>query len=534
VEVSLSVARLRFLPAAVALAFAGAFAVALPVTSATPAAAATQPPLPSGEGPAGPPALMPNGQVAFPPLVTAPQISTGCPAAPSGVYSSAPGSGKTVALTFDDGPGATTSKIISILRQYGVTATFFNLGQNAAARAAQVRAEARAGLMLGNHTWDHPDMTTLSSSAQATEMDRASAEQKSLVGTLPCAFRPPYGSYNATTLSLAHQRNMKFWTWSVDTEDWKANGSSSSYWVNRIIQLAESEGGVLTHPVVLMHNQPAGNPATALALPTIIKYFRGHGYAFVDLAGRTGTGYPVLTSDGGVHNFGSPWYGSARGTLAAGQTAVGIAVDFVTGGYWILKSDGGVGNYNAPWSGSMAGKLPANVKVAGIAAARGGYLVLTSDGGVHNFGTPWFGSARGKLPAGVTPVGLAADPATGGYWILKSDGGVNNYDTTWYGSLKGQLAAGVTVKGITASPSAGYLVLTSDGGVHNFGTPWFGSARGKIPAGVTPVALAAAPATGGYWVLRSDGGVLAFNAPWNGSLNGSLPSGVSVTAIAGE
>ena len=51
---------------------------------------------------------------------------------------------------------------------------------------------------------------------------------------------------------------MTVWTWSVDTETWKANGSSSSYWVNRIISLAGSEGGVLTHPVVLMHNQPAG------------------------------------------------------------------------------------------------------------------------------------------------------------------------------------------------------------------------------------------------------------------------------------
>ena len=61
--------------------------------------------------------------------------------------------------------------------------------------------------------------------------------------------------------------------WSVDTEDWKADGSSSSYWVNRIISLAESEGGMQTHPVILMHNAPSGDPATVLALPTIIRYF---------------------------------------------------------------------------------------------------------------------------------------------------------------------------------------------------------------------------------------------------------------------
>jgi peptidoglycan/xylan/chitin deacetylase (PgdA/CDA1 family) len=54
-------------------------------------------------------------------------------------------------------------------------------------------------------------------------MERATAEQASLTGMPPCAFRPPGGSYNATTESLAQQRRMKFWTWSVDTEDWKAN-----------------------------------------------------------------------------------------------------------------------------------------------------------------------------------------------------------------------------------------------------------------------------------------------------------------------
>src|SRR6516162_24752 len=204
-------------------------------------------------------------------------------ATPYGAKSAAPGSGKTVALTFDDGPGASTASIVSILAQYGVPATFFNLGQNMAARLALVKREASAGYALGNHTWDHKKLTTLSASAQGTEMDRASAEQVSLTGIQPCAFRPPGGNYNSTTLSLAQQRRMTVWTWSVDTEDWKANGSSSAYWVNRIISLAE-KGSSLTHPVVLMHNQPAGNPATALALRTIIQYFGSHGYTFVDLA----------------------------------------------------------------------------------------------------------------------------------------------------------------------------------------------------------------------------------------------------------
>jgi peptidoglycan/xylan/chitin deacetylase (PgdA/CDA1 family) len=477
---------------------------------------------------------MPNGRAASAPSAASPQISTGCPAAPSGVYSAAPGSGKTVALTFDDGPGKSTAQILSILSSAGVTATFFNLGQNAAAQPSQVRYEAQLGFMLGNHTWDHPAMTTLTASAQGTEMDRATAEQTSLTGMPPCAFRPPGGSYNTTTRSLAQQRHMKFWTWSVDTEDWKANGSSSSYWVNRIITLAE-KGGSQSHPVVLMHSQPAGNPATVLALPTIINFYRSRGYAFADLLGRTGLGYFVLTSNGGVHNYGAPWYGSDAGKYPAGVTAAGLASDPVTGGYWILKSDGGVDNFNAAWYGSLRGQVPADQKVTGIASSRGGYLILTSDGGVHSYGAPWYGSDAGKYPAGVTAVGLAANPATGGYWILKSDGGVDNFNAPWYGSLRGSIPAGQTVTGLAASPvSGGYWILTSNGGVHNYGAGWYGSAAGTLAGGVTAVGLAADTAGGGYLILKSNGGVANYRAPWYGSLTGQLPSGQTVTAIAGQ
>ena len=161
-----------------------------------------------------------------------------------------------------------------------------------AARPALVRQEASAGYVLDNHTWDHATMTG-PASAQAAEMDRATAEQVSLTGIQPCGFRPPGGSYNSTTLSLAQQRRMKFWTWSVDTEDWKANGSSSAYWVNRIITLAE-KGGSLAHPVVLLHNQPVGNPATVLALSAIIRYFGSHGYTLLacDFFGTLGADMP--------------------------------------------------------------------------------------------------------------------------------------------------------------------------------------------------------------------------------------------------
>jgi len=269
----------RSLRAAVTVIVTGATLLSL-----TAASEVRHHPKPVREGPAGPPARLPDGRVAAPPRLPASMgRATDCPKPSYGAKFYAPGTGKTVALTFDDGPGRSTWQILRILRKYRVPATFFNLGDNEAVRQQDVRDEVKDGFVVGNHTWDHPDLALLSASAQASEMDREIAEQYKISHTRPCVFRPPYGDYNSTTLSLARARRMAVWLWSVDTQDWMADGSGSSYWVHRIISLAESEGGALTHPVVLMHNQPVGNPATVSALPTIIRFFQHNHYHFVSL-----------------------------------------------------------------------------------------------------------------------------------------------------------------------------------------------------------------------------------------------------------
>jgi peptidoglycan/xylan/chitin deacetylase (PgdA/CDA1 family) len=211
----------------------------------------------------------------------------GCPSAPYGVASTAPGAGKTVALTFDDGPGHDTGRIMAVLAAAHVTATFFNLGANEAGARAIVRAQKTSGYALGDHTWDHPSMPNLGAAGQAAQMDRQRAVEASITGSYPCVFRPPYGAYDATTLSLAQARHMRVWNWSVDTEDWKAAGSGDAFWINRITSRAEA-GAAQAHPVILMHNQPAGNPATVAALPRIISYYLARGYTFVDVLGNTG------------------------------------------------------------------------------------------------------------------------------------------------------------------------------------------------------------------------------------------------------
>jgi len=422
-EITVSASRLRLLAAALALGAVGAFAA--------PAAAATQP-SPGSEGSAGPAAVMPNGQVATPPQATSPQVSTGCPAAPYGARSAAPGSGKTVALTFDDGPGASTASILSILAEYGVPATFFNIGQNMAARPALVRQEASMGYVLGNHTWNHATLTTLSASAQAAEMDHATAEQVTLTSVQPCGFRPPGGNYNSTTLSLAQQRRMTVWTWSVDTEDWKANGSSSAYWVNRIVSLAESEGGVLTHPVVLMHNQPAGNPATVLALRTIIQYFGRHGYTFVDLLGRTAVHTP--------------------GTL-------GDEINPSGNGFDVFHQHQAVNAIIAGWTATKADPASHFIRLPGT--VRGAYRFEYAPNGV---GTGLFVSDPGYDAAGTgLKDGLVLRASNTGPWqqfIPQPDGTLKNAATGLYISPNG---TGAQLRGAPApSPSGGSVYTWTD------------------------------------------------------------------------
>ena len=240
--------------------------------------------------------------------------ATGCPRAPYGISSVAPGHGKTVALTFDDGPGRDTRRIMAILAADHVTATFFNLGIHEAADHAIVRAQRAAGYVLADHTWDHQSLLSLDSAGQAAEIDRERSQQAAITGSYSCLFRPPYGSYDATTLTLAQQRNMRIWNWSVDTEDWKAAGSGDAYWVDRITTRAEG-GASQAHPVILMHNQTGGNPATVAALPRIISFYRARGYTFVDLLGNTGP--PAVRAV-------SPTSGSTRGGTRIAITGTGF------------------------------------------------------------------------------------------------------------------------------------------------------------------------------------------------------------------
>ncbi len=311
-----------------------------------------------------------------------------------------PGSRKIVALTFDIGPVNGVPKTLATLRRDHVRATFFITGRRARNSTTAVRAIAAAGELVGDHSNNHPDFTTISDKRIGEEVTVAQAAIESATGLNAWPwFRFPYGAHTDHTIRVVNSAGFAPIGWTVDTLGWK--GTSGGVTVQEVIDR------VLSHrrpgEIVLMHggsDSHDGSTLDADALPTVIRRLRADGYSFVTMDYLDGFASRVRAADGAVSSFGSPSYGSDRGRLRPGLTAVGLAADPVTGGYWILKSTGGVDGFHAPWRGSLTGRIPAGATITAIAAGQpGGYLVLTSDGGVHNFGTPWFGSDAGRLTA---------------------------------------------------------------------------------------------------------------------------------------
>ncbi len=125
---------------------------------------------------------------------------------------------KCIALTFDDGPSIYTNTLLDDLKKHEVPATFFVLGRSAKIQPDTITRIANEGHELGNHTWDHKDLRTLSEGDINKQLNQTDELLSSIVGIKPLHLRPPYGAYNNETLEYI---NRPIILWSVDPEDWK-------------------------------------------------------------------------------------------------------------------------------------------------------------------------------------------------------------------------------------------------------------------------------------------------------------------------
>ena len=180
---------------------------------------------------------------------------------------------KEVALTFDDGPGPYTPDVLRVLVREHVPATFFEVGiEERYFHAATAEIVAR-GYPIGDHTESHSPMSQLKRKAQLAQLIEDSAAIGNYGAPFPRLFRPPYGMWNHTTLSLLRKYNMLMVLWSVDTDDYERPGA------NVIVQRALA--GLEPGAIILLHDAGGDRSETVAALPRIIKAVRNRGYKLV-------------------------------------------------------------------------------------------------------------------------------------------------------------------------------------------------------------------------------------------------------------
>jgi peptidoglycan/xylan/chitin deacetylase (PgdA/CDA1 family) len=178
-----------------------------------------------------------------------------------------------VALTFDDGPGPDTPRIIGVLRRLHAAATFFVVGQQADRFGSILRAEGADGFAIGNHTQNHAALGRLRPPAQRHQL-WAAAQRAHRYGVQPMGFfRPPYGSYNAATLQVASELGLLMVLWSTDTGDYRRPG------VNAIVRAALRRAS--PGAIVLMHDGGGPRRQTVRALPRIVRALRRRGFRLV-------------------------------------------------------------------------------------------------------------------------------------------------------------------------------------------------------------------------------------------------------------
>jgi peptidoglycan-N-acetylglucosamine deacetylase len=192
---------------------------------------------------------------------------------------------KKVALTFDDGPNSDyTPKILDILKEKKVPATFFVTGANIQNNIPLIRREYREGHELGNHTYTHPNLEVTSDNRERIELRSTRLLLESILGYSTLLFRAPYITDAEPTklsqirsLSVAHDEGFISATSYIDTNDWEEDVSADTILARAIARRHEGN-------IILMHDAGGDRSQSIIALPKLIDYYRSQGYEFVTIS----------------------------------------------------------------------------------------------------------------------------------------------------------------------------------------------------------------------------------------------------------
>lgn len=180
-----------------------------------------------------------------------------------------------VAITFDDGPHPqNTPKLLKMLAERNIKATFFVVGEVAAEHPEVLEQIAREGHEIGNHSWSHALLSKKSADFVHEDLRKTDDVIRQVTGKRPTLFRPPYGAFTEEQCQKARDEfGYTVVLWSVDPLDWKKPGASA------IAQRIVSHTG--KGSIILAHDIHSG---TVAAMPSTLDQLLAKGYKFVTVS----------------------------------------------------------------------------------------------------------------------------------------------------------------------------------------------------------------------------------------------------------
>jgi peptidoglycan/xylan/chitin deacetylase (PgdA/CDA1 family) len=189
-----------------------------------------------------------------------------------------------VALTFDDGPHpSSTPRLLDVLGDLGVVATFFCVGRNVRAHPEIVRRALAEGHGMGSHSCNHPHPAGMSLGALTVEYRSGRQAVAEVLGHDVTLFRPPNGHLGVRSALMVRREGLAPWLWTVDSQDWRPGISTEE--VVRVTAAARSTDVVLLHDWVEQPRDPSAldRSATIRALPAVVRAVRERGLEFTTL-----------------------------------------------------------------------------------------------------------------------------------------------------------------------------------------------------------------------------------------------------------
>ena len=183
---------------------------------------------------------------------------------------------KKLALTFDDGPSCLTETLLDILKEVGVKATFFWLGQNLIEFKALARRARAEGHTFGNHSFDHTDFTKIGTDEVLREqIRRTQLIYRDILGIEPSLLRPPLGEITDDQIEALNRIGMKIVFWSIDAGDRPAGSNDEDRITNRVVNNVHEEA------IVLMHDGGSACCNITRVVRSVVDICRTRGYEFV-------------------------------------------------------------------------------------------------------------------------------------------------------------------------------------------------------------------------------------------------------------